>query len=168
VGQFCVQGARIAGAARIVVADPLPGRREQALRLGATDAVDPDDVGSGEFDYALDAVGGNETFGLAVRATRGGGTVVAVGMAAAGVRYELEPAQLTNEEKVLTGSLYGSEDPVVALPEVLEHVRSGRLELAGALGPSFPLERANEALERALAGEPGRVLVTMNGDGASG
>jgi len=161
VGQFCVQGARIAGAQRIVAADPLPGRREQALRLGATEAVDPAEVGTGEFDSALDAVGGSETFALAVKATRGGGTVVAVGMPAAGVRYELEPAQLTNEEKVLTGSLYGSEDPAVALPAVLDHVRHGRLDLAGALGPSFPLEQANEAVETALAGEPGRVLVTM-------
>jgi Zn-dependent alcohol dehydrogenase len=161
VGQFCVQGARIAGAARIVAADPLPGRREQALRLGATEAVAPGDVPAGEFDYALDAVGGNETFGLAVRAVRGGGTVVAVGMAAAGVRYELEPAQLTNEEKVLTGSLYGSEDPEVALPEVLDLLRAGRLDLAGALGPAFPLEQAEEAFRTALAGEPGRVLVTM-------
>jgi S-(hydroxymethyl)glutathione dehydrogenase/alcohol dehydrogenase len=161
VGQFCVQGARIAGAARIVAADPLPGRREQALRLGATEAIDPDDVPADEFDYALDAVGGNETFGLAVRATRGGGTVVAGGMAAAGVRYELEPGQLTNEEKVLTGSLYGSEDPAVALPSVIDQVRAGNLDLAGALGPSFPLERAEEAFRTALAGEPGRVLVTM-------
>ena len=161
VGQFCVQGARIAGAQRIVAADPLPGRREQALRLGATEAVDPAEVGTGEFDSALDAVGGSETFALAVKATRGGGTVVAVGMPAAGVRYELEPAQLTNEEKTLTGSLYGSEHPAVALPAVLDHVRHGRLDLAGALGPSFPLEQANEAVETALAGEPGRVLVTM-------
>ena len=161
IGQFCVQAARIAGAARIVAVDPLEARRAQALRLGATEALSPQDVG-GQFDVAVDAVGGEETFALAVRAVRGGGTVVAVGMPPAGARYELEPAQLTNEEKTLTGSLYGSENPATALPGLLEHVRSGRLDLAGALGPSFPLEQADAAVRASLAGEPGRVLVTMS------
>jgi S-(hydroxymethyl)glutathione dehydrogenase/alcohol dehydrogenase len=130
--------------------------------VGATAAVSPEDV-EGEYDVAFDAVGGSETFALALRSTRGGGTVVAVGMAPGGTRLELDPAQLTNEEKVLTGSLYGSEDPAVALPALLEHVRAGRLELASLVGPSFPLERADEAVQASLAGAPGRVLVKMGG-----
>lgn len=160
VGQFVCQGARIAGAARIVAVDPLPARREQALLLGATEAHEPTGV-EGTFDYAFDAAGGADTFALAVRAARGGGMVVAVGMPPTGVAYELAPAELTNEEKTLTGSLYGSEDPAVALPALLEHIRAGRLDLEHALGPSFPLEHANDAIEAALAGAAGRVLVTM-------
>ncbi len=159
VGQFVVQGARIAGASRIVAVDPLEGRRERAQRLGATEALAPDAV-AGEFDYAFDAVGGQATFELAVRSTRGGGMVVAVGMAAAGVRYELDPFQLTNEEKWVTGSLYGSEDPAVALPRMLELVRDDQLDLEGALGPTFTLDRVNEAIAASLGGSPGRVLVT--------
>ncbi len=162
VGQFCVQGARLAGAGRIVAVDPQGERREQALRLGASEAVAPEGV-EGEFDYAFDAVGGAESFALAVRAARGGGTVVAVGMAPTGVRYELDPAALTNEEKLLTGSLYGSEDPAAALPALIEHVRAGRLDLAGALGPSFPLARVDDAIAASLSGAAGRVLVTLGG-----
>ena len=75
--------------------------------------------------------------------------------------FELDPAQLTNEEKTLTGSLYGSEDPATALPRLLEHVRAGRVDLASALGPSFPLEECEAAVRASLAGEPGRVLVRM-------
>ena len=41
VGQSVVQGARIAGATRIVAVDTAPLKRETALALGATDAVDP-------------------------------------------------------------------------------------------------------------------------------
>jgi S-(hydroxymethyl)glutathione dehydrogenase/alcohol dehydrogenase len=73
---------------------------------------------------------------------------------------EIEPSQLTNEEKWLTGSLYGSEDPAKALPALLEHVRAGRLELASMLGPSYPLEHVSEAIEASLGGATGRVLVT--------
>ena len=158
VGQFAVQGARIAGAARIVAVDPVQARRDQALRLGATEACPPDEL-DGQFDYAFDAVGGEATFALALRSARGAGTVVAVGMAAAGVTYALPPGELTNEEKVVTGSLYGSEDPATMLPRVLELVRAGTLDLEHALGPSFPLERVNEAVEASLAGVAGRVLV---------
>src|SRR5919197_6352477 len=42
VGQFVVQGARIAGAAEIVCVDPIEERRALAGRLGATRAVTPD------------------------------------------------------------------------------------------------------------------------------
>ena len=158
VGQFVVQGSRIAGASRIVAADPLPGRRERAQRLGATEAVPPEEV-QGEFDYAFDAVGGRETFDLALRSTRGGGTVVSVGMAAGGVRYELDPFQITNEEKWVTGSLYGSEDPAVALPLLLQLVRDDQLDLEGMLGPTYALDEVNEAIAASLGGSPGRVLV---------
>ena len=41
VGQFVVQGARIAGAAEILVVDPVEARRAQALALGATRACAP-------------------------------------------------------------------------------------------------------------------------------
>jgi Zn-dependent alcohol dehydrogenase len=171
VGQFCVQGARIAGASAIVAVDPIEARRDRALALGATHAAHPAEAGSAVagvapdgVDVAFDAVGGAATFDLALRATRGGGMVVSVGMAPAGVKLEIDPFQLTNEEKVLTGSLYGSRDPAVALPAVLELVRAGLLDLEHMLGPRFPLERANDAVEASLAGVPGRVLVTMGGE----
>jgi hypothetical protein len=45
------------------------------------------------------------------------------------------------------------------LPRVLDLVRDGRLDLEGALGPSYPLERSQDAIEASLAGSAGRVLV---------
>jgi Zn-dependent alcohol dehydrogenase len=49
---------------------------------------------------------------------------------------------------------------VVALPRLLDLVRAGELELTSLVGPSFSLDRADEAFQASLAGEPGRVLVT--------
>jgi S-(hydroxymethyl)glutathione dehydrogenase/alcohol dehydrogenase len=167
VGQFVVQGARIAGAAAILAVDPVQARREQALRLGATHVCAPDelreavrDLDPEGVDYAFDAVGAPETTALALRWTRGGGTAVIVGLAAAGARLSLDPLDFTNREKTLTGTIYGSEDPAVALPRLLELVRAGQLELAGLVGPSFSLDDAEEAFRASLAGVPGRVLVT--------
>jgi S-(hydroxymethyl)glutathione dehydrogenase/alcohol dehydrogenase len=167
VGQFVVQGARIAGAAEIVCVDPLPARRELALGLGATRAVEPSELAEtmGELlpegvDYAFDAVGDPETTKLAFRWTRNGGLCVIVGLPAAGARLELDPTEFIRREKRLTGTIYGSEDPAVALPVLLEHVRAGRLDLRSQLGPSYSLERVNDAVDASLAGSPGRVLVT--------
>nr|MBA2461580.1 zinc-binding dehydrogenase [Actinomycetota bacterium] len=166
VGQFVVQGARIAGAEAILVVDPVEARREQAARLGATAACAPEDVRDAVraldpegVGYAFDAVGAPETTALALRWTCGGGTTVVVGLPAAGAKLLLDPLDFTNREKTLTGTIYGSEDPVVALPQLLDLVRGGKLELQSLVGPSFPLERADEAFKASLAGEPGRVLV---------
>ncbi|MEJ7568253.1 MAG: alcohol dehydrogenase catalytic domain-containing protein [Gaiellaceae bacterium] len=167
VGQFVVQGARMAGAAAILVVDPVEGRRAQALRLGATAACAPEDVKEAVraldpegVDYVFDAVGAPETTALAMRWTRGGGTTVVVGLPAAGAKLTLDPLDFTNREKTLTGTIYGSDDPAVALPRLLELAASGELELASLVGPSFPLDRADDAFQASLAGSPGRVLVT--------
>jgi S-(hydroxymethyl)glutathione dehydrogenase/alcohol dehydrogenase len=110
-------------------------------------------------DVALDVVGDPATTATALEHTRDGGTAVIVGLPAAGLRLDLDPFQLIRREKRLTGTLYGSADPAVALPVLLEHVAAGRLRLAELVGASFALERVNEAVEASLAGSAGRVLV---------
>ena len=166
VGQFVVQGARISGATAIVVCDPVDGRLQAARRAGATHVATPDDLREliraelpDGTDYAFDAVGDPATTATALRFTRDGGTTVIVGLPAQGLRLDLDPFELIRKEKLLTGTLYGSEDPAVSLPAMLEHVRTGHLDLASSLGPSFPLERVDEAVQASLAGEAGRVLV---------
>jgi len=166
VGQFIVQGARIAGAAEIVSVDPVEARREQASRLGATRVTGPDELKElmkaelpAGADYAFDAVGDPETTAVAFRWTRSGGTCVIVGLPAAGKRLDLDPVDFVRRERILTGTIYGSEDPAVALPVLLDHVRAGSLDLASQLGPSYPLDQINEAIDASLSGSPGRVLV---------
>jgi Zn-dependent alcohol dehydrogenase len=166
VGQFCVQGARIAGAEAIVVVDPLEARLDLARELGATHTTTPEglkalmkDAFPDGADRALDVVGTPDTSALALRFTRSGGTCVIVGIPATGERLDLDFGEFNRREKFLTGTMYGSEDPAVALPMLLEHVRGGRLKLRELLGQTFPLSRVNEAIELSLAGAPGRMLV---------
>jgi S-(hydroxymethyl)glutathione dehydrogenase/alcohol dehydrogenase len=166
VGQFVVQGARIAGATTIAAVDPFGGRREQALRLGATHAAGPEglegllvEIAPDGADYAFDAVGDPATTAVALGATRSGGTCVLVGLPAVGARLDLEPAQFVRREKWLTGTMYGSEDPAVALPQLLEHLRAGRLELGALVGEVFSLDDVNDAIAAGLGGSEGRALV---------
>ena len=166
VGQFVVQGARIAGADAIVVVDPVEARRAQALALGASATVDLGELESAladiapvGVDYAFDAVGDPATTETALRFARSGATAVLVGLPAAGARLDLDPAFFVRREKWLTGTMYGSEDPAVALPILLEHVREGRLELGSLVGPEFSLDEIDEAVAASLSGVAGRVLV---------
>src|SRR5207302_793141 len=82
VGQFAIQTLAIAGAEEIVAVDPSPGRCEQAVALGATNAVPPEElpklVETREegFDYAFEAVGGARTARAAFSAIRNGGIAV--------------------------------------------------------------------------------------------
>ena len=166
VGQFVVQGARIAGAETIVIVDPVAGRREQARALGADVATTSEELEAAladvvplGVDYAFDAVGDPATTETALRSTRSGGSVVMVGLPAAGARLDLDPAFFLRREKWLTGTMYGSEDPAVALPILLEHVAAGRLELAPLLGEIFPLDAIDDAVQASLELPAGRVLV---------
>ena len=50
IGLSAVQGARIAGASTIIAIDPIRVRREAALKVGATHALDPNAEGDGLVD----------------------------------------------------------------------------------------------------------------------
>ena len=79
IGQSVVQGARVAGASRIIASDPIAARREAATQLGATDVIDPtaDDVaattrsitGVGA-DYAFECAGFTSLAQVGIAATR--------------------------------------------------------------------------------------------------
>mgnify|MGYP003455719620 CR=1 FL=1 len=78
-------GARLAAASTVIVSDPVAERRELAMKLGATHAIDPttDDVVSAcmdltehGVDYAFDAAGRNALIETGINATRFGGTTV--------------------------------------------------------------------------------------------
>jgi S-(hydroxymethyl)glutathione dehydrogenase/alcohol dehydrogenase len=172
VGQFAIQGLKIAGAEEIVAVDPSPGRREQALALGATNAVAPDELpalvaGRAEgFDHAFDAVGGASTARAALSAIRNGGTVVLVGMGAPGDSLEVDPLEFVTTEKTLVGSIYGSGDPAKMTERLLGYVADGRLELASMIGSKFGLDEVNQAVSVALESSGGRTLIQLNGAAA--
>jgi S-(hydroxymethyl)glutathione dehydrogenase/alcohol dehydrogenase len=165
VGQFVVQALRIAGAATIVAVDPSGARRAQALGLGATEAVSPEElphvVAAMEegFDTAFEAVGTVETARTAFRALRNGGTAVLVGMGPPGQSLDFDPLEFITQEKTLVGSIYGSGDPRQMTSRLLGYMADGRLLLEPMIGERYELSSINEAVDDAMRGAGGRVLV---------
>ena len=169
VGLSAVMGARLAGAAAVVVVDPVAFKRETALELGATHAADPStedvvellrDLTNGRgADVAVDAAGAPGIVAHAYGAIRPGGIVVAVGIPALDVTADLPGPDLPREEKIVTGSLYGSCRPQVDMPLVLDLFMDGRLQLDRLVTRTYPLEEINQAFAAMNAGEVARGVV---------
>jgi len=171
VGLSIVQGARIAGAARIIAADPVPARRDMARRLGATDLVDPaaTDVASRAMDltgvgvdYAFDAVGRASLVQAGLAACRNGGTTVAVGAAPMEDVITIAPAALfTLSEKKLVGCALGSCNSLRDVPRLLSLWRAGRLDLEALVTARRPLAEINVALDDLRASRGVRTILDM-------
>ncbi len=155
IGISIVQGAVVAGASRIVVSDPSESRREQAMRFGATDVLDPtvDDVvaaatamtGIG-VDVAFEAVGSAPLVETALAATRSGGSVVLVGAAPVDDVVPLSPVMMMFTEKRLMGSLLGSCWAPRDIPRLVALWQAGRLDLDAMVTSRRPLEEVAEAI----------------------
>jgi Zn-dependent alcohol dehydrogenase len=172
IGISMVQGARIAGASRIIVSDPNAERRENALGFGATDVIDPtaEDVvaraheltGGIGVDDAFDAVGSTVAINTCVESTRNGGTTVLVG--AGGLDQELNvspPVLMTINERKIMGSCLGGCNGRRDIPRVVALWRAGRLDLEGMITARRPLEEINEAMADMTAGIGLRTVLTI-------
>ncbi|MEB2286104.1 MAG: zinc-binding dehydrogenase [Myxococcales bacterium] len=172
VGLSAIQGARIAGAARIVAVDPNRARLRLAGRLGATDLVGADDgdpvtaiqaLTEGGVDLAIEAVGTGAAVRQAFDALAPGGRAVAVGLP----RFTEEvriPMIALLLDKSLRGSIHGSADPARDFPKLFACVRRGALDLEAMAGPDYPLERVNDAFAALAAGTAVRPRVVLAPD----
>jgi Zn-dependent alcohol dehydrogenase len=171
VGVSAVQGARLAGASRIIGVDPVASRREQARGFGATDVVDPsaDDVisvcreltaGIG-VDYAFDIAANASTMASCINALRSGGMLTVVGVPGFEDRIEVPVIAWALAEKTVTGSFIGSSNPHLEFPRLLSLWRAGRLDLTGMVTATRPLEEISSAFEDMKAGRGLRTVVDL-------
>jgi Zn-dependent alcohol dehydrogenase len=156
IGISIVQGARLAGASRVIVSDPVAARRDASAAFGATDAIDPATTDVREevlrltgvgADYAFDAVGSAALIETGLRATRNGGTVVMVGAPPLGDTLALEPVIMLLTEKKLRGTLLGSSNSPFEVPRLVRLWQAGRLDLDAMVTRTRPLAELNEAVD---------------------
>jgi S-(hydroxymethyl)glutathione dehydrogenase/alcohol dehydrogenase len=162
VGQAVIQGARLAGAARIIAIDPVALKRDAALLFGATDTIDPTDgnaitavrdlTGGRGADYAFEAIGTPETIRQAIATARPGGTAVMVGVPK--LKSDIPvPAMSILEEKRVLGCVYGSAKVRRDFPRLIHLVEQGRLDIGAMVSRTMHLDDVNEALRAMEAGE---------------
>ena len=107
IGLLMVELARLAGASRVMLSTRQAARRTLALKVGATDVINPSTgdpveamraVAPDGVDVALECAGVPETFRQSLAAVRRGGTAVLFGVMAKGQTVEVEPFDLLFRE----------------------------------------------------------------------
>lgn len=171
VGLSAILGAGLAGAGTIVAVDPVPFKRGLAEELGATHVLDPGDgdvaatirelTGGRGADYAFDMAGAPGLVATAYDAVRPGGMVVAVGVPPIDAVASIPGSRLPREEKIVTGSLYGSCRPHIDMPLVLDLYMAGRLDLDRLVTRTYALDQVNEAFAAMNAGEVARGVIAL-------
>jgi len=162
VGQAVIQGARIAGAARIIAIDPVALKREHAMQHGATDVVDPTDAdpveavralsGGRGADYSFEVIGNAAIVRQALELTRPGGTSVMVGVPKLGTDVAI-PAMTVLEEKKVLGCVYGSAQVRRDFPRLISLIESGKLDVGAMVTRTMHLHEVNDAITAMQNGE---------------
>jgi S-(hydroxymethyl)glutathione dehydrogenase/alcohol dehydrogenase len=169
VGLSVLLGARVAGAATIVAVDPSAEKRELALSMGATHALDGDNLvaavreltGGRGADYTFEAVGRAATMQSAWRAARRGGHVTVVGAGRRDDPVTLPAFDLSYSAKTLHACWYGSSDPARDFPHILGLYAEGALDLDALIDRHIELAEVPAAMERMAAGEGARSVVVF-------
>jgi Zn-dependent alcohol dehydrogenase len=172
IGLSAIQGARIAGAARIVASDPIAARRDLAQRLGATETIDPtreDVVGAVRdltdgvgVDYAFEAAGIAALQSVGIEATRAGGTTVLVGAPPIEEALTIPNVLLWSiTEKKLKGCFLGSTSSPRDIPRLLALWRSGRLDLEAMITQRLPLDDINAGFADLAEGAGIRTVIDL-------
>ena len=177
VGMSAVQGAKIAGASIILVSDPVAERRELAIKLGATHAINPlEATAHGNIvektcrkltnkigmDYAFETAGIAKLLEIGINCIRPGGMTIAVGAPPLDQGITINPVTLFGSmEKKLCGCMLGSCHSLTDIPRLLQFWKDGKLNLEDMVTSIRPLEEINEAFEDMKAGRGIRTVIAL-------
>ncbi|KRD05975.1 hypothetical protein ASE48_17710 [Mycobacterium sp. Root265] len=170
VGLSVIQGAVVAGAARIIAIDPVESKRQLALRTGATDAIDPSAHPAAEqvremtrgrgVEFAFDVVGGPATFATTYAMLDKGGMIVLVGYGPIDSELRLPAFDLQSQEKVVKGCVAGSAQIRRDFQKFIDLIEHGRLRTEDMVSSEVALADINEAMQAMLSGDVVRSVIT--------
>ncbi len=171
IGLNVVQGARLAGAERIIGVDLNPGKRAMAEAFGMTDFLNPAEIGreqvvpviveltGGGVDYSFDCTGNVGVMRQALECChRGWGQSIIIGVAPSGAEIATRPFQLVTG-RVWKGSAFGGARGRTDTPRIVEWYMDGRIAIDPLITHTLPLERINEAFGLMERGESIRTVV---------
>lgn len=164
IGLNVLQGARIAGALRIVAVDANPAKEAVARQFGATDFLTSTE-GVRELlptgaDHVFECVGRVELVRQAVDLLDRHGQAVLLGTPPAGAEASFVVASMFLDKSIL-GCRYGSSRPQRDIPLYTELYREGRLLLDELVTQTYPVEEFERAVADAEAGKVARGVLTF-------
>lgn len=174
VGLAAAEGARIAGASRIIGVDLNPNRFELAKKFGVTEFVNPADhekpvqeviaeMTNGGVDRSIECTGNvNAMISAFECAHDGWGVAVLVGVPHKDAVFKTHPMNLLNE-RTLKGTFFGNFKPRTHLPSVVERSMNKEIEVDKFITHEVPFTDINRAFDLMLKGEGIRCIIRMDG-----
>jgi len=158
--------ARAAGAAQVIVVDPLQGRRDLAEKLGATLTLDPTHV---DVSQAVSEVTRGNGVAMVAEASGANAKVIApiedvmgVGAKVVILGMDPNPASInTIRHQVTASSLYGTVGHSGSwdFPNVIALMASGQISMEHAVTRRFPLAEVVSAVDETKSRSNGKILV---------
>jgi S-(hydroxymethyl)glutathione dehydrogenase/alcohol dehydrogenase len=170
IGLNVVQGARLAGADKIIGVDVNERREWLGKRFGMTHFVNPNDVKGdlvahlveltgGGADYSFECVGNVGLMRQALECChRGWGVSVIIGVAGAGQEITTRPFQLVTG-RVWKGTAFGGARGRTDVPKIVDWYMQKKIEIDSLITHKLPLERINESFSLMHSGESIRTVV---------
>jgi S-(hydroxymethyl)glutathione dehydrogenase/alcohol dehydrogenase len=171
VGLSIIQGARVAGATKIIAVDLSDEKLAMAREMGATDTVNAtgDPVaeimamtGNIGVDYGFEAIGIPAVVDQAQKSTRRGGTMTVVGVGKLDQKLELNALMFPLTAKTIKGSMYGGAEFKVDFPKYLELYKQGKLDLDRMVTQTYLIEEAVKAFEDLESGKNARGVIVYD------
>jgi S-(hydroxymethyl)glutathione dehydrogenase/alcohol dehydrogenase len=170
VGLNAIQGAVATGAHPIIGVDVLDSKLEFAREFGATHTINTarqdleaeiKKIASDGVDATIVAVGSIKALeqGLSILAKQG--IEVVLGLPDSGAKFPVDPWLLMGGERRIVGSRYGTGNPLVEFPKLVELAISGQIKIAELVTKRYDLDEADEAFRSLAAGEQARGLIVF-------
>ncbi len=171
IGLNVIQGAKLAGANRIIGVDINAAREEWGRRFGMTDFINGkgksrEDViaevlalTDGGADYTFDCTGNTEVMRTALEAChRGWGTSIIIGVAEAGKEISTRPFQLVTGRN-WRGTAFGGAKGRTDVPKIVDWYMNGKIEIDPMITHVLSLEEINKGFDLMHKGESIRSVV---------
>jgi S-(hydroxymethyl)glutathione dehydrogenase/alcohol dehydrogenase len=164
IGLNVIQGARLAGANKIVGVDLNPRRKVLAESFGMTHFVNPKELTTdlvahlveltdGGADYSFECVGHVELMRQALECChRGWGVSVIIGVAGAGQEIRTRPFQLVTG-RVWKGTAFGGARGRTDVPKIVDWYMERRIKIDELITHTMPLDKINDAFDLMHRGE---------------
>ena len=172
IGLNVIQGARIAGADKIVGVDLNPSKATLAGKFGMTHFVNPKevegdlvpylvDLTDGGADYSFECIGNVSTMRQALECChRGWGVSVIIGVAGAGQEISTRPFQLVTG-RVWKGTAFGGAKSRTEVPRIVDWYMDGKINIDDLITHTMPLDDINSAFDLMHEGKSIRSVVTF-------
>lgn len=173
IGLSALQGARIAGASRIIGVDTNPDKEAPARSLGMTEFVDASaldrplaehlvSITGGGADYAFECVGVPSLMTAALESTRPGyGLATVVGLPPDGAMMSFAPGNLTRGRRLI-GSMMGGVRADRELPQLVDKYMDGEIKIDEMVSHILPFEEINQGFDLLRSGKVLRAVVTFD------